>query len=388
MPYPEYWDIKERAWRPAGGPSVVLVDSPKVVVSVDSSVASGASNAVSWGTPLRDTHGFWSSGQPTRFTIPAGQGGDYEAVAAIGGQLSGTPAAGSYYHLLVYKNGVNIGIDAHMLYEGQWAYPNQRIVIPLPALVPGDYIQIYVTNYGSGYTYNYTCRASLTRLASGTPGPQGPPGVNGAPGADGVGTSPSGSIMAFGSTTPPSGWLLCDGTAVSRTTYAALFAVIGTTYGAGDGSTTFNLPNLKGRAIVGYNSADTDFDTLGETGGAKTSTPSAHAGSAVGDHSGLTNNHSGGSVSNESSHSHNVTGGTGGPSSVSVADFGAAWNPANSDHYHNFNVTSGAGSSHGHTTTQPSAHGAISAHSVTQPSAHSAMSVVQPYMAIPYIIKT
>ena len=78
---------------------------------------------------------------------------------------------------------------------------------------------------------------------------------------------PVGSINAWSTNTAPTGWQLCDGTAVSRTTYAALFAVIGETYGAGDGSTTFNLPNLKGRAIVGRDSSQTEFDTLAETGG-------------------------------------------------------------------------------------------------------------------------
>lgn len=54
--------------------------------------------------------------------------------------------------------------------------------------------------------------------------------------------------------------------------YDALFNVIGETYGAGDGSTTFNVPNLKGRVVVCENPSDTDFDTLGETGGSKTHT--------------------------------------------------------------------------------------------------------------------
>jgi microcystin-dependent protein len=81
---------------------------------------------------------------------------------------------------------------------------------------------------------------------------------------------PSGSITQFAGSTAPSGWLSCDGTTVSRTTYAALFAVVGTTYGAGDGSTTFALPNMKGRVPVGYDSAQTEFDGLGETGGEKT----------------------------------------------------------------------------------------------------------------------
>lgn len=84
--------------------------------------------------------------------------------------------------------------------------------------------------------------------------------------------SHSGLIMHYGGSTAPEGWLICDGSAVSRTTYASLFAVIGTTYGAGDGSTTFNIPNVKGRSIVGYDTSQTEFDTIGETGGAKTHT--------------------------------------------------------------------------------------------------------------------
>lgn len=81
-----------------------------------------------------------------------------------------------------------------------------------------------------------------------------------------------GLINLWATGTAPTGWLLCQGQAVSRTTYAALFAIIGTTYGSGDGSTTFNLPNLQGRVPVGFDGAQTEFDTLGETGGAKTHT--------------------------------------------------------------------------------------------------------------------
>lgn len=56
---------------------------------------------------------------------------------------------------------------------------------------------------------------------------------------------PKGLIVPFGGTTAPTGWLLCDGSAVSRDTYSELFAVIGTNYGAGDGTTTFNLPDMR-----------------------------------------------------------------------------------------------------------------------------------------------
>src|SRR3990172_12282623 len=64
-------------------------------------------------------------------------------------------------------------------------------------------------------------------------------------------TIPSGVMQMFGGAAAPAGWLLCDGAAVSRTTYADLFAAIGTAFGVGDGGTTFNIPHLKGRAPIG-----------------------------------------------------------------------------------------------------------------------------------------
>jgi microcystin-dependent protein len=82
--------------------------------------------------------------------------------------------------------------------------------------------------------------------------------------------TPAGTVTIWGGAAAPTNWLLCDGSAVSRTTYASLFAAIGTAYGVGDGSTTFNLPNLKGRIPVGRDAAQTEFDVLGETGGEKT----------------------------------------------------------------------------------------------------------------------
>jgi microcystin-dependent protein len=69
-------------------------------------------------------------------------------------------------------------------------------------------------------------------------------------------TLPTGVILPFGGSAAPAGWLLCDGTAVSRWTYRRLFAVIGTAFGAGNGSTTFNVPNLKGVSPTGVGSQD------------------------------------------------------------------------------------------------------------------------------------
>lgn len=79
---------------------------------------------------------------------------------------------------------------------------------------------------------------------------------------------PAGFIMASGNASAPMGWLLCNGQAVSRTTYAVLFAEWGTKYGAGDGSTTFNVPDLRDRTLIGASTTH----PLGWTGGAETHT--------------------------------------------------------------------------------------------------------------------
>lgn len=79
--------------------------------------------------------------------------------------------------------------------------------------------------------------------------------------AQGSSVSPTGMLMAFAAATLPTGWLVCNGAAVDRTIYAALFTVIGTTWGAGDGSSTFNLPDLRNRFLVG--AGNFAFSTLG-----------------------------------------------------------------------------------------------------------------------------
>ena len=85
--------------------------------------------------------------------------------------------------------------------------------------------------------------------------------------------APTGGLIMWGTGTAPSGWLLCDGTAVNRTTYAALFAVIGTTFGVGDGTTTFNLPNYTNRTPYGT--------TVGSTGGSADAVVVSHTHTAT-----------------------------------------------------------------------------------------------------------
>jgi microcystin-dependent protein len=94
-----------------------------------------------------------------------------------------------------------------------------------------------------------------------------------------------GAVIDFAGTAEPSGWLFCYGQAVSRTTYATLFGAIGTTFGVGNGTTTFNLPDLRGRVVAGQDdmggssanrltglSGGLNGDTLGATGGAESHT--------------------------------------------------------------------------------------------------------------------
>jgi microcystin-dependent protein len=80
-----------------------------------------------------------------------------------------------------------------------------------------------------------------------------------------TGGVPAGAVMAFAMNSAPSGWLAADGTAVSRSTYARLFAAVGTTHGVGNGSTTFNLPDLRGYFVrgSGTNSDGTAAGTFG-----------------------------------------------------------------------------------------------------------------------------
>ena len=87
----------------------------------------------------------------------------------------------------------------------------------------------------------------------------------------GISLLPSGTMVEFAGTTQPSQWLFCNGQSLLRSAYPALFTAIGVVYGAAD-STHFNVPDKRGRVSVGFDSTQSEFDTLGEKGGAKTHT--------------------------------------------------------------------------------------------------------------------
>ena len=108
-----------------------------------------------------------------------------------------------------------------------------------------------------------------------------------------VGFVPAGVVVPFAGSSAPANWLLCDGSAVSRTTYGQLFAAISTTYGSGDGSTTFNLPDMRGRVPAGKDNmggsaasrltsgvSGITGTTLGATGGNENVHQHSHANTA------------------------------------------------------------------------------------------------------------
>lgn len=199
---------------------------------------------------------------------------------------------------------------------------------------------------------------------------------------------PSGSISAYGGSSAPTGWLLCDGTNVSRSTYSTLFGLLGTKYGAGDGSTTFGLPNLKGKVPVGLDSTDSAFDDRGKTGGSKTST-APHTHNIDHNHAAFdwTHDHASFSISG-GAHDHEIhrtaqqlAAGTSGYYAVPLQDSGTS---VGSTQFSN---------SHSHTVDVPSHTASIDipALGTTASGASSAGATdgnLQPYIVVNYIIKT
>lgn len=199
-----------------------------------------------------------------------------------------------------------------------------------------------------------------------------------------VGSSPIGAIQAYAGPTAPAKWLLCNGAAVNRVTYQDLFSVIGTAYGTGDGSTTFNLPDLRQRFPLGKAASGTGA-TLGSTGGAidhthslsglsvsasgTTSTDGSHSHSGS---TGSTGSHShGGSTGSAGSHTHSnpdvatVASSTGSQGSIPV-NFGGDTTVPAYDHIHSQGST-GSGGDHSHSISSDGSH----AHSIAADGSHS-----------------
>jgi microcystin-dependent protein len=156
--------------------------------------------------------------------------------------------------------------------------------------------------------------------------------------------NPVGIVSPFAGSSAPTGWLLCDGTAISRTTYSALFGVVGTTYGAGDASTTFNVPDLRGRTPIGAGTgAGLTARTLGATTGVESVTLTA-AQSGLPAH---THTNSASTTTTGGSHGHTATGSTSitGGSHAHGHDISAS---GGGSHTHDVNGSTTAGNDHDH----------------------------------------
>lgn len=214
------------------------------------------------------------------------------------------------------------------------------------------------------------------------------------------GLTPTGSIGMFGGAAAPEGWLLCDGAAVSRADYEGLFDVVGTSYGAGNGSTTFNVPDLRDRFSRGASSNA----AIGSAANVNTHAHGITVNVASGSHAhthGFNSNFSG-NTGNVGNHSHstntNTTGGgststnTGNVSRASgnLATAGAFH--GHSTFNHNHTINEGGSGSHGHDFSggvSGNTGGASSAnHNHTSTGSSNTIAHVPAYVTVNYIIKT
>ena len=196
-----------------------------------------------------------------------------------------------------------------------------------------------------------------------------------------------GTILPWSNSTLPSGYLNCDGTAVSRSTYSALFAIISTDYGAGDGASTFNLPDLRDKVPLGVSSSK----AVASTGGAETVastgsitigaiTPSGNVGGSTGQatlSAGQLASHTHSNPTTISNYQYQHSA----PQTYQVMPAGS-FNASN-NHY----ITGASGSSQAHSHNMSAN---FSGASVTPTGNYSgsATSVVQPYVALKFMIKT
>lgn len=203
---------------------------------------------------------------------------------------------------------------------------------------------------------------------------------------------PVGAILPYGGATAPTGWKLCDGSAISRTDFAALFGVLSTTYGAGNGTSTFNLPDLRGRVPVGVDGAAGRLnaalhpDLLGQSGGVETIALSADESGMNGHvHSGNipSHTHSG----NAPSHTHAFSGQTGSPLEGTIGRQTGTGTVSPPSHTHAYSGSTGGPSATAFTTGGPSATG-FTTGGPTGAAAASAHKNVPPYQVVNFIIKT
>ncbi|MDB5160348.1 MAG: hypothetical protein JWO99_611 [Candidatus Saccharibacteria bacterium] len=275
----------------AGGGAASNVIQPSIVkqYAIKYRPSTGASSTLAPGTTLQ---GYWST-IPTGYLAETGATISRTTYSDLFGAISTTYGAGNGTTTFGTPNSQGrVGVEKNAS-DTQFATLGQTFgekthLLTIGEMVPHSHVEIITANSGgSGVRNDYAADAAGGVYAQGTnTGPAGggqafnviqpsiaktstlktaaATGTN-----DDSGMIPGTSIEGWWATAP-SGFLLEDGSAVSRTTYSDLFALIGTTYGSGDGSTTFNLPDARGRVAVNKNASDTQFATIGQKFGEKT----------------------------------------------------------------------------------------------------------------------
>ena len=198
---------------------------------------------------------------------------------------------------------------------------------------------------------------------------------------------PTGVVEMFAGSVAPIGWLICDGSIVSRIAFSDLFKIIGTTYGSGNSNNTFTLPDMRGRCPIGVGTgASLTARTLGSNVGAETATlaqvnlPSHTHTASVGTES-VTHTHTGTSGGESTNHVHNFSHTVGTSGSYGLMDSGTASSSGQPS-------TGGIQQNHTHATTTGT-ESANHTHSVTNTNTGSgtAFGIMSPSIVVNFIIK-
>jgi microcystin-dependent protein len=250
----------------AGGYGISFTDSSSCLVGITDSISTTASATAASATAVKSAYDKGAAAIPC------------SAFAAKGNVLAGT-AAGTYSALAVGTNGQVLTACSTCTSGVAWTTLSQCAGTVTSITAGTGLTGGTITTSGTialdtacvvqptaftakGALLTATAASTPTALAVGTDGyvltanSASSTGLCWQP----VGDSPVGAIAFFAMSTAPTGWLVADGSCVSRTTYSSLYAKIGTTYGAGNGTTTFQLPDLRGQFVRGWNSSATGCD--------------------------------------------------------------------------------------------------------------------------------
>ncbi len=256
---------------PGTNPRPLAFRGALVKLTAEESVANLTAFDVPWDAIEYDTEGFWSSGDSTKFTIPTGRGITKVRLSAQAVWHT-TFGQTDRVRIAIRKNDTADDIggaqDERSTHAASQTLPSAVVSSAVIDVVEGDYFELEIFhNSGSAEDLRSASSWFAIEVVESQP-------------SDGFGL-PTGMITEFGGTTAPAGFLLCDGAEVSKTTFAALFAVIGTAFDNSPAGGNFNVPDLRGRVGIGLDNlggssanriVHANADTLGGSAGTETHT--------------------------------------------------------------------------------------------------------------------